>query len=254
LPSSWRKGPEIRVILLAAGQATRLRPLTDELPKCLLPVGRETILARAVRILASHGLKRFIVVDGFLGDLIRSALSKDFPDLEFTFVRNDDYATTNNAWSLNLACREGKIGEEPLFLLDSDIVFEPEVIDRILSDKAANRLGLRTTGSVGEEEMKVRLDIAGRVKDLSKNIYPAEAAGESVGLEVFSAPAAEALGRILNRRMADENRTNEYYEASFVEMIRPGHPIFPVDLVGLRCLEIDTLEDLTAARAEFSEL
>ena len=87
-----------------------MRPLTDDCPKCLLLVGRETILARAVRILVSRGLKRFTVVDGFRGDLIRRALSEDFPDLDFTFVRNDDYATTNNAWSLMLACVGGVAG------------------------------------------------------------------------------------------------------------------------------------------------
>ncbi len=252
-PPGWRKGPDIRAILLAAGQATRLRPLTDDCPKCLLPVGRETILARAIRILASRGLERFTVVDGFRGDMIRRALSEGFPELDFTFVSNDDYSTTNNAWSLRLACNAGDAVDEPIFLLDSDILFEPEVIDRILGDKAPNRLGLRTTGTVGEEEMKVRLDTAGRVVDLSKIMSPATAAGESVGLEVFSAASVKALAGILDKRMKIENRINEYYEASFVEMISAGHEILPVDLAGLRCMEIDTLEDLTAARREFLE-
>ncbi len=252
-PPGWRKGPDIRAVLLAAGQATRLRPLTDDCPKCLLSVGKETILTRAVRILASRGLKRFTVVDGFRGDMIRRALCADFPDLDFTFVRNDDYAATNNAWSLMLACDAGGAADEPIFLLDSDIVFAPEVIDRILTGEAPNRLGLRTTGAVGEEEMKVRLDTAGRVADLSKEIAPAEAAGESVGLEVFSAPSVKVLGQVLHRRLNVENRLNEYYEASFVEMIRSGHEILPVDLAGLQCMEIDTLADLTAARREFPE-
>ncbi len=192
------------------------------------------------------------MVDGFRGDLIRRALYEGFPELDFTFVSNDDYSTTNNAWSLMLACNACDPVDEPIFLLDSDILFEPEVIDRILSDKAPNRLGLRTTGTVGEEEMKVRLDSAGRVADLSKIMSPATAAGESVGLEVFSAPSVKALARILDKRMKIENRINEYYEASFVEMINAGHDILPVDLAGLRCMEIDTLEDLTAARREFS--
>ena len=238
-------------MLLAAGQATRLRPLTDDCPKCLLPVGQETILARAIRILASRGIKHFTVVDGFRGDLIRQALTATFGDLDFTFVRNEDFTTTNNAWSLMLAFEAG-IADEPVFLLDSDIVFEPEVIDRILAGGISNRLGLRTTGGVGEEEMKVRLDPQGRVADLSKEMAPSVAAGESVGLEVFSAPTVKALAGILNRRMKVENRINEYYEASFVELIQTGHEILPVDLAGLCCMEIDTLEDLTAARREFS--
>ncbi len=198
-------------------------------------------------------MTEFTVVDGFRGDMIRRALTGDFPELDFTFVRNEDYSTTNNAWSLMLACNAGDAGDEPIFLLDSDIVFEPDVIVRILAEKAPNRLGLRTTGTVGDEEMKVRLDSTGRVVDLSKVMPPATAAGESVGLEVFSAPSFRVLSRVLNKRMKTENRINEYYEASFVEMIRSGHDILPVDLAGLRCMEIDTLEDLTAARREFPE-
>ena len=236
---------------MAAGQATRLRPLTNDCPKCLLPVGEETILSRAIRILASRGLKQFTVVDGFRGDLIRQALTSAFPDLDFTFVRNDDFTTTNNAWSLMLACEAG-VGDVPVFLLDSDILFDAEVIDRILEGGAPNRLGLRTTGDVGEEEMKVRLDSQGRVADLSKVMKPASAAGESVGLEVFSAQAMQALAEILERRMKAEDRVNEYYEASFVELIESGVDILPVDLAGLRCMEIDTLEDLELARREFT--
>ena len=215
-------------------------------------MGEETILGRAVRILASRGLSRFTVVDGFRGDLIREALRAGFPDLDFTFVRNEDYATTNNAWSLMLACAASSAGAEPLFLLDSDIVCDAEAVDRILAARAPNRLGLRTTGAVGQEEMKVRLDAAGRVADLSKEMALSEAAGESVGLEVFSAVTAKALGGILDRRMKIDGRINEYYEASFVEAIRSGHEVLPVDLAGVRCMEIDTIEDLEAARREFA--
>lgn len=247
-----RKGPDIRAVLLAAGQATRLRPLTEDCPKCLLTMGDETILARAVRILASRGLEHFTIVDGFRGEMIRSALTEGFPNLDFTFATNVDYQTTNNGWSLMLALADDGALDEPVFLLDSDIVFDGDVIDRILADPAANRLGLRSTGDVGEEEMKVQLDAAGMVSDLSKELVPSEAAGESVGLEVFSTEAVAALRDILNKRMKTENRINEYYEASFVEMIREGIGIHPVDLAGLRCMEIDTVEDLEVARREFA--
>lgn len=214
-------------------------------------MGEETILSRAIRILASRGLSHFTVVDGFRGDLIRQALTSTFPDLDFTFVCNEDFTTTNNAWSLMLACEAG-VGDVPVFLLDSDILFDAEVIDRILADGAPNRLGLRSTGDVGEEEMKVRLDSRGRVADLSKVMDPAAAAGESVGLEVFSARAMQALAAILERRMKTDHRVNEYYEASFVELIASGVDLLPVDLAGLRCMEIDTLEDLELARREFA--
>lgn len=239
----------MRAVILAAGQATRLRPLTDNCPKCLLEVGGETILARTVRLLAERGLVRFTVVDGFCGGMIRDALGAGFPHLDFTFVRNEDYASTNNAWSLMLAdCR----GDEPIILMDSDILCEPGVFDAVLAAPAANRLGLRTAGGIGEEEMKVRLDGRGKVAALTKLMPPAEAAGESVGIEVFGEEFVAALHATLVRRLRGEGRVNEYYEEAFTELAGCGHAIEAVDLGALRCLEIDTVEDLEEARRLFA--
>lgn len=238
----------MRAILLAAGQATRLRPLTDNCPKCLLKVGDESILERAIRILGEHGIKQFTVVDGFCGDMIRNTLNQSFPHYEFKFIRNEDFSTTNNAWSLMLAdCQAG----EPIFLLDSDILFEPDVIARLLEDGAANRLGLRTTGSIGEEEMKVSLGDDGRVINLTKEMAVSEAVGESVGLEVFSGEFVTELVAVLKRRMTVDGHINEYYEASFVELMQAGQDVRPVDLKELVCMEIDTPEDLETARQVF---
>lgn len=239
----------MQAVLLAAGQATRLRPLTDDRPKCLLEVGGETILARAVRILAERGLERLVLVDGYRGDMIRAALAARFPDLSVRYVRNHDYATTNNAWSLLLAEPDPSAG---MLLLDSDIVFDPAVIDRVLAHPAPNRLGLRTRGEVGHEEMKVRLDAAGHVADLSKEIPPHLAAGESVGIEIFSPAFVADLVAILRRRREAGLLQNEYYEASFVVAIEAGHQVATVDLGDLACREIDTVEDLEAARREFA--
>jgi len=235
----------VKAVLLAAGEARRLRPLTDDRPKCLLDVGSETILARAVRILAENGIDRFTVVDGYRGDMIRSALNAGFSGLDFSFIRNEDFASTNNAWSLMLADHDVT---EPMFLLDSDIVFEPAVIRRLLEHPAPNRLGLRTTGEIGAEEMKAALAADGRVSGLSKELDPLAAAGESVGLEIFSPEFVAALYPVLRRRLHEEARVNEFYEAAFAELIDTGHEVRPVNLESLICLEIDTAEDLAAAR------
>jgi choline kinase len=240
----------MRVILLAAGMATRLKPLTDTLPKCLLEVAGKSIVSRAVRILADHGLRRFTLVDGHCGDLLRDRLTREFPKEWFEFVRNDVYATTNNAYSLFLARYDCA---EPMLLSDADILYEPGVITRLLEDARPNRLALRTRGAVGEEEMKVVVDAAGGVADISKQVPVEVATGESVGLEVFSAAFARRLFETLERRMLVEGRTGEFYEASFVELIRAGEQLFPVDLETLHCMEVDTLEDLEHARRIFGQ-
>ncbi|MEP6802705.1 MAG: phosphocholine cytidylyltransferase family protein [Acidobacteriota bacterium] len=237
-----------RAVLLAAGSAQRLRPLTDALPKCLLEVGGRSIVSRAVSTLAAQGITRITVVDGFEGERLRAALTAEFPPAWFDFRRNAEYAATNNAWSLRIALQDF---DEPILLLDADVLFDPAVVRLLLDAPHANRMAVRTRGELGEEEMKVTLDGEGRVEDIGKDLSGV-AAGESVGLAVFSAAFVRRLGPVLERRLVAERRVNEWYESAFLELIRAGEPVVGVDVGDLRVIEVDTAEDLAEARRLFS--
>ncbi len=58
------------VAILAGGLATRLRPITETIPKALVPVAGEPFLAHQLRLLHSHGLRRVVLCVGFLGEMI----------------------------------------------------------------------------------------------------------------------------------------------------------------------------------------
>jgi choline kinase len=113
----------------------------------------------------------------------------------------------------------------------------------VIRSPHANGLIIRATNHLGTEEIKVELDGLGVVKRIGKEIDPGVAAGESIGIEKFSASAVDILFEVLNRR----KERNEFYEASFQEMIDKGVQVHAVDSAGLPCIEIDTLEDLAAA-------
>lgn len=236
-----------RAILLAAGSAQRLRPLTDALPKCLLEVGGRSIVSRAISTLAAQGITRITVVDGFEGDRLRAALTAEFSSAWFDFRRNAEYAATNNAWSLRIALQDA---DEPILLLDADVLFDPAVVRLLLDAPHANRMAVRTRGELGEEEMKVTLDGEGRVEDIGKDLS-GKTAGESVGLAVFSAAFVRRLVPVLERRLVAERRVNEWYESAFLELIRAGEPVVGVDVGDLRTIEVDTEEDLAEARRLF---
>jgi choline kinase len=239
----------MRAVILAAGRAERLRPLTDHRPKCLLEVGGRTLLSRMITAFAAAGLRCFTIVDGFQGYQLRAALLAEFPREWFTFVRNAAWQSTNNAYSLWLARRAA----EPFLLADSDIAFDPAIVRRLLAADAPNRLALRRASDLGAEEVKVAVDETGRIRDIGKHLTPAEAAGESIGLELFSAEFAESLFQTLERRVIRQGRVDEWYEASFRDLIEAGHPVHPVDITDLRCIEIDTPDDLLRARELFPD-
>ena len=238
----------MRAVLLAAGAARRMRPLTDALPKCLLSVAGHTILSRAVSILAGCRITRITVVDGFAGDRVRSALRSEFPPSWFTFVRNSDYETTNNAYSLWLARRPE---EESLLLLDADVIFDTQVAGLLIEDGHANRLAVRSRGELEEEDVKIQLARDGRIRDIGKHVSLDRAAGESVGLAAFSARFARRMFDVLERRLLRERRLDEWYESAFLELIEAGEAVYPVDLGSLRAIEVDTPQDLLRARNLF---
>ena len=85
---------------MAAGMAKRLRPLTDNSPKCLLRVGERSLLQRTVDALIAGGIDELVVVTGYLRNLIEDFLKANYPQLKISFIDNPDYATTNNIYSL----------------------------------------------------------------------------------------------------------------------------------------------------------
>ena len=85
----------MKAVILAAGTASRLRPLTEHRPKTLLTVGGVPILRRLLANLLAASVDDFIVVTGYLEQQISEAVRTWYPRLRCTFITNPDYATKN---------------------------------------------------------------------------------------------------------------------------------------------------------------
>jgi choline kinase len=240
---------DVKAVLLAAGTSSRLRPLTNETPKCLLDVGGAPILRRALAHLAAAKVHEVVLVTGFQEQKIQAAVREWFPQLRVTLISNPDYATTNNAYSL-LLTRERVAGRE-FILLDSDIVFEEGVLRLVMDSPHADCLALRPDPNLGAEEIKARCDAGGRVLEIGKTFDPKLAAGESIGIERFAATTSARLFEVLEERVIRRELRREFYEASFQQMIDQGLDMRALSVGGLYCTEIDTLEDLAAAKEYF---
>lgn len=234
----------MKAVILAAGIASRLRPLTNNTPKCLLKVGGRSILEQAIENLVANGLSEIIVVTGYLDNQIRDFVTQRFPDLPVQFIHNEVYATTNNIFSLGLV-REA-VGNQPMLMMDSDIVFDHRIIGELLRSGHDNCLALKQH-AVQDEEIKVKADARGRVLEISKEVKPDEALGESIGIELFRNGMLEGLFRIIERKVKREGNVNQFYEAAFQELIDEGHDLFVVDTTRYFCMEIDTPDDLRIA-------
>jgi choline kinase len=234
----------MKAVILAAGIASRLRPLTDNTPKCLLKVGDKKILELTIDNIIANNINDVIIVTGYLEQMIKDFVSAKYPDLNVCYIYNEVYSSTNNIYSLWLT-KDILLGDEML-LLDSDIIFDKDIIGKLLNSGYDNCLALKRH-NVQEEEIKVKVDSTGRVLDIGKEIIPKEAIGESIGIEKFGVEALRKLFIIIDRMMVVEKQVNRFYEAAFQELVTGDTDIFIVDTTDYICMEIDTADDLKSA-------
>lgn len=236
-------------VILAAGMAKRLRPLTDTKPKCLLKVGDRTLLERTIDAMAATGITELVVVTGYRGEMIREWINTHRQTLKWTFIDNADYEHNNNIYSLWLAGQVVR-GQEFL-LMDSDILCDPKAVAEVARQEepalALNRHEL------GEEEMKIVVDQDNRITEISKTCRVEDAVGESVGIEKMTAAYSEALYRELDQMIEKEGLIDIFYERAFERLIPQGQTFKVVDTTRFFSYELDTPEDFERATALLPE-
>lgn len=233
----------MKAVILAAGMASRLRPLTNDRPKCLLRVGRRYLLERTIDSLVNAGITQYVIVTGYRGDMIRCFLTEKYPRLDIFFIDNKDFQTTNNIYSLWLT--HPQVNGEDFILLDSDILFDGRVINRLLGHK--DSVLAVNSHELGDEEIKVITDADGYVKEISKTCDITAAIGESVGIEKMTAEYSQSLFLELEQMIESEGLSNVFYERAFERLIPQGHQFSVVDTTDLFSIELDTVEDFNKA-------
>lgn len=119
----------MKVIILAAGQGTRLRPLTDDRPKCMVEVNGKSIIERQLETMHACGIKDedITIITGYCSEVLR----KKFKDTKMNIIVNKDFETTNMVCSL--MCAGDLMREQDDILISyGDIIYNETVLQKIL--------------------------------------------------------------------------------------------------------------------------
>lgn len=236
---------QTRVAILAAGRGTRLSPLTDARPKCLLPLGDTSPLAMALESLNHEpAVAEVILVVGHAREAIDLYLERSAFRFPVRTVFNPLYDSTNNITSAGLLAEHCPRG---FVLLNSDVVVDPRILSEVFADPEESFLVVDAALPPRLEAMKVRY-AAGRLAAIGKHLDAMTADGEYIGIARFDGPGARALFRAIDA-ILQRDGGDEWYEAAIGEAARDVR-------FGLRStrerpwIEIDDREDLERAGRE----
>jgi choline kinase len=234
----------MQAVLLAAGLGSRLGQLTEHLPKALITVGEQPLLAYAVRFAQAAGATDLIVVGGFGYELVEAEVARRA--LPVRLVRNEAFRD-GNLVSL-MAARSHVRGE--FLLMNIDHIYRPAVAALVAPPAADVTAFIDTDRALGADDMKVERDGAGRVALIAKTL-PRWDAGY-VGMTKVPAAAQPRYWATADAALAEEGRAI-HVERVLARLALAGQAPACRDISGHGWLEVDLPEERAHAEEALRE-
>lgn len=233
----------------------RLGELTKGNTKCMVEVNGTTLIERTLNQLQKLHLSRLVMVVGYQSQNLIDFLGTDYNGLKIEYVHNPIYDKTNNIYSLALAKRQ--LQEDDTLLLESDLIFDPQMLEMLLSDPRPN-LALVAKYESWMDGTMVRIDeddnIVNFVPKSAFNYRETSGYYKTVNIYKFSkefsttkyVPFLEAYSKVVGN--------NEYYENVLrIITFLNSHDLKALRVGDLKWYEIDDKQDLDIAEALFAD-
>jgi histidinol-phosphate/aromatic aminotransferase/cobyric acid decarboxylase-like protein/choline kinase len=246
----------MRAIILAAGFARRMRPLSTSRHKTLLEVDGKAILGRIIEALAANSISDLSIVTGYRAEELEAFVKEAFPGTDVHFVHNPDYETTNNIYSLALAL-EASDCDQDILLIESDLIFDPSVISRIIKSPHSN-VALVDKYRLGMDGTVVTLSSSGVVTQvipsaLQDDRFDFSDKYKTLNIYKFSSEFCRSKFKALLSYYASAIDHNCYYELILGILIYMQQiEVYAEVLDGEQWAELDDPNDLRVAEFTFA--
>lgn len=243
----------MQAIILAAGMGKRLKELTRHNTKCMVKVNGVRLIDRVLTQLSRLNLKRIVIVTGYEGENLREHVGQKWNGMRVDYVDNPIFDKTNNIYSLALAADE--LVKDDTILLESDLIFEDSILDKLIQCPHPNVAMVDafqswmdgTCVTIDEEGLIKRFVpkkdfVYEEIPDYYKtvNIYKFSQSFSQEDYVPFLKAYSLALGN------------NEYYEQVLRVITLLEKPLmYAMPLSGEKWYEIDDIQDLDIAESMF---
>ncbi len=233
----------MKAVIFNSGLGNRMGEFTQNHHKSMAQLKNgETIFHRQIRFLSAEGVKDFIVTTGPFEEQLKKEAA-DFPELNFTFVRNDVYDKTNYIYSMYLA-REHM--QDDLLFLHGDLVFNRKLVHDVLHCEDKNTATVNFKKALPEKDFKGRVK-DGKVLEVSIHIFDDDCFAFQPFYKTDKATAAAWIAKVEEfidkgeNKCYAENALNEIFAALNVRAF--SYEDYYID-------EIDNLDDYARVTAE----
>ncbi len=222
----------MRAILMAAGMGTRLRPLTNNIPKSLIEVNGMSLLERQIINLREVGINDIIVLTGYLHEKFDDIVKK----YDLTKVINDKYDIYNNIYTMYLVRQY----LQDAFVIDADNYIERNFLPKIKPNTSLYYSACKEN-IVGEWILKY---------DDNKKIFGVDIgkAGDKPnyimsGASFWNEKDGELIAKKVEEAVENDNSMDIYWDNIAVDNLKDMHVC--IEKIGSNDIfEIDSLQDL----------
>lgn len=230
-----------KAIILSAGKGSRLLPLTENCPKCLIEVGGKTLLEWQLASLQANGIGDIVVVTGFRDDLVDEVAAR-WPGVRTLF--NPFYHVADNLGSVWLARAEF---DRDVLLLNGDTLVSPTLVARALGAPAhAITVTVDEKEDYDADDMKVLRD-GDRLLRIGKALAFGEYNAESIGLLAFRGDGATRFTDQVEKMMHTPDGTRRWYLRA-IDALAQETEVHTISIKGEEWQEVDFHEDVAKAQ------
>jgi choline kinase len=238
----------LRAVILSAGKGSRLLPLTETIPKCLLPIAGTTVLGLQLATLEAEGITEVTVVTGFRPDLVEAEIKRSSRSMLVTPYFNPFFQVADNLASCWMV-REHMRGD--VLLINGDTLFEPSLLRRVLdSPQQPVQVTIDRKTNYDSDDMKVSFD-GDRLTAISKELSGSQIHGESIGMLRFTGEGVALFTDMLERMLRTQEGIQSWYLKAVDALAKLDGSVGFLSIEGYRWAELDTLEDYENVKALF---
>ena len=226
----------MKAVILSAGQGSRLLPLTEGRPKCLLPLGDKTLIEWQIWALTQGGVDDIAVVVGYHAQDVVALLKKlEGPKLKIRTIYNPFYKLADNLASCWMARHEMN---KDFVILNGDTVIEPKIFQKLMASPAAPiTVTIDKKESYDSDDMKVHLK-GTRLLEIGKTLPPERTNGESIGMLLFRGDGPKLFTDTLENLMYTPEGVKWWYLRA-IGQIAEHHQVETCSIEGSLLGEVD---------------